>query len=311
MLRRAAVAGSFYPEDPAVLTAVIEDFLAEADGMAFERPLKAIIAPHAGYIYSGEIAARVYAAIVPWAERIRRVVLLGPAHYLPFTGIAVPAATDFETPLGPVPVDREALGAIGGLPQVVMTDEPHAPEHSLEVQIPFLQVVLGAIEIVPLVVGRARPGEVAEVLERLWGGGETLIVVSSDLSHYLDYELGPVPLPRLRDRAPARRQDRRRHRVPGRIPPGPGGRLRLPADRRAGADRQVPRHDRATARPAQLRRHRRAARRRGRLRRLGVRGSERVVPKVTDNDAFHGSGSGRPDRRGAQRAPYWRPKSPR
>jgi len=117
-----------------------------------------------------------------------RVVLLGPAHYVYFTGIAAPAATVFETPLGSVPVDREALGAIGGLPQVVMTDEPHAPEHSLEVQIPFLQVVLGAIEIVPLVVGRARPAEVAEVLEGLWGGGETLIVVSSDLSHYLDYE---------------------------------------------------------------------------------------------------------------------------
>ncbi|MDH3595301.1 MAG: AmmeMemoRadiSam system protein B [Rhodospirillales bacterium] len=192
MLRPAAVAGSFYPEDPAVLTAVIEDFLAEADGMASERPSKrpskAIIAPHAGYIYSGEIAARVYAAIVPWAERIKRVVLLGPAHYLPFTGIAAPAATEFETPLGSVPVDRAALNAIGGLPQVVVAEEAHAPEHSLEVQIPFLQVVLGAIEIVPLVVGRARPGEVAEVLERLWGGGETLIVVSSDLSHYLDYE---------------------------------------------------------------------------------------------------------------------------
>ena len=188
MLRQAAVAGSFYPEDPAVLTAVVEDFLAEVDGKPPDRPSKAIIAPHAGYIYSGEIAARVYAMIMPWAERIRRAVLLGPAHYVPFTGIAAPAATVFETPLGSIPVDREALSAICDLPQVVVADEPHAPEHSLEVQIPFLQVVLGAIEIVPLVVGRARPAEVAEVLERLWGGDETLIVISSDLSHYHDYE---------------------------------------------------------------------------------------------------------------------------
>jgi AmmeMemoRadiSam system protein B len=188
MLRQPAVAGSFYPEDPAVLSAVVEDFLAEAVAPPTERPSKAIIAPHAGYIYSGEIAARVYATIVPRAERIRRAVLLGPAHYVPFTGIAAPVATVFGTPLGSLEVDREALRSIAGLPQVVVADEPHAQEHSLEVQIPFLQVVLGVVEIVPLVVGRSRPAEVAEVLERLWGGGETLIVVSSDLSHYLDYE---------------------------------------------------------------------------------------------------------------------------
>jgi AmmeMemoRadiSam system protein B len=188
MLRRAAVAGSFYPENPAVLSAVVEDFLAEAEGRTAQDPLKAVIAPHAGYIYSGPVAARAYAALRPRAEAIARVVLVGPAHHVYFGGIAAPAATAFETPLGSVPVDREALGAIGRLPQVVMADAPHAPEHCLEVQIPFLQVVLGAFGIVPLVVGRVRPGEVAAVLRRLWGGGETLIVVSSDLSHYLDYE---------------------------------------------------------------------------------------------------------------------------
>jgi AmmeMemoRadiSam system protein B len=188
MLRRAAVAGSFYPEDPAVLTAVIEEFLSETDGRPPQDHPKAIIAQHAGYIYSGPVAAQAYAVLAPRAAEITRVVLLGPAHYFPFTGIAIPEATEFETPLGSIPVDRKALSTIGALPQVVMTDAPHAPEHSLEVQIPFLQVVLGAIRIVPLVVGRARPAEVAEVLERLWGGGETLLVVSSDLSHYLDYQ---------------------------------------------------------------------------------------------------------------------------
>jgi AmmeMemoRadiSam system protein B len=186
--RREAVAGSFYPEDPAVLTAVVEVFLAEAVGRAPDRPVKAIIAPHAGYISSGPVMAEAYAALEPRAQTITRVVVLGPAHYVPFTGIAAPTTVFFRTPLGSIHIDRKALKAIGELPQVVTFDQPHVPEHSLEVQIPFLQVVLGAIKIVPLVVGRARPAEVAEVLERLWGGAETLIVVSSDLSHYLDYE---------------------------------------------------------------------------------------------------------------------------
>ena len=105
-----------------------------------------------------------------------------------FAGIAAPTATGFETPLGSLPVDRQALRAVADLPQFVLADEPHRPEHSLEVQLPFLQTVLNVVGIVPLVVGRARPAEVAEVIARLWGGEETLIVVSSDLSHYLDYE---------------------------------------------------------------------------------------------------------------------------
>ncbi len=188
MLRKPAVAGSFYPAEAEVLRAVVEDFLAEARKPPSEAAVKAVIAPHAGYIYSGEVAARAYAALAPVAKRIGRVVLLGPAHYVAFAGIAAPAATAFETPLGALPVDRTALHALADLPQFVLADEPHRPEHSLEVQLPFLQTVLNGAGIVPLVVGRARPAEVAEVVARLWGGEETLVVVSSDLSHYLDYE---------------------------------------------------------------------------------------------------------------------------
>ena len=188
MLRKPAVAGSFYPAEPDVLRAVVEDFLAEAGETPCDGPAKAVIAPHAGYIYSGEVAARAYAAVAPRARTIERVVILGPAHYVAFAGIAAPAATAFETPLGPLPVDRTALHALADLPQFVLADEPHRPEHSLEVQLPFLQAVLNGFGIVPLVVGRARPAEVAAVVARLWGGEETLVVVSSDLSHYLDYE---------------------------------------------------------------------------------------------------------------------------
>jgi AmmeMemoRadiSam system protein B len=188
MFREPAVAGSFYPDDPAVLRAVVEDFLNAALDTPGEGAVKAIIAPHAGYIYSGEIAARAYAAVAARAQRIKRAVLLGPAHYVAFAGIAGPTATAFATPLGSLPVDRQALRAVADLPQFVLADEPHRPEHALEVQLPFLQTVLNTVEVVPLVVGRAWPAEVAEVIARLWGGEETLVVISSDLSHYLDYE---------------------------------------------------------------------------------------------------------------------------
>jgi AmmeMemoRadiSam system protein B len=187
MLREPAVAGSFYPDDPAVLRAVVEAFLEKAPESPADVSLKAVIAPHAGYIYSGETAARAYAAVAARAKQITRVVLLGPAHYVAFAGIAAPTATAFETPLGSLAVDRQALHAVADLPQFVLGDEPHRPEHSLEVQLPFVQTVLNAVEIVPLLVGRARPAEVAEVIARLWGGEETLVVISSDLSHYLDY----------------------------------------------------------------------------------------------------------------------------
>ncbi len=183
-IRPAAVAGSFYPEDPVLLRAVVEDFLLEAPQAPDADWPKAVIAPHAGYIYSGPVAAHAYARLRPAAERVGRVVVIGPSHYAAFAGLAAPVAEAFETPLGRVPVDGAAIAAIAELPQVTLADGPHLREHALEVQLPFLQAVLGDFAVVPLAVGEASPAQVAEVLARLWGGAETVIVVSSDLSHY-------------------------------------------------------------------------------------------------------------------------------
>ena len=185
-IRPPAVAGAFYPGNAATLAADVGALLAEAPPAPGRQP-KAIIAPHAGYIYSGPTAATVYARLVPWRETIRRVVLLGPTHRVAVRGLAVPSAAAFATPLGMVPVDRAALANLADLRQVVVSDAAHAPEHSLEVHLPFLQAVLGDFTLVPLAVGHADAAAVAEVLERLWGGSETLIVISSDLSHFLPY----------------------------------------------------------------------------------------------------------------------------
>jgi MEMO1 family protein len=184
-VRPAAVAGSFYPRDPGRLRAQIDELLA---GMPRGRGApKALIAPHAGYVYSGAVAAAAFATLKTRIETIERVVVIGPAHYVRLRGIAVPTAGAFETPLGRVPLDQEALAAIADLPFVSEADAPHAPEHALEVELPFLQLILPSFALVPLVVGEATPEEVAEVLARLWGGPETLLVVSSDLSHYHRY----------------------------------------------------------------------------------------------------------------------------
>ena len=188
-VRPPAVAGLFYAADPARLRAEVSGALAEADPAAPSglRP-KALIASHAGYAYSGAVAAAAFAALGEEAARaIRRVVLVGPSHHAAFRGIAAPTAEAFETPLGRVPVDRESLSALAGLRFVGLADEPHAPEHALEVKLPFLQLRLSAFAAVPLLVGEANPEEVAEVLRRLWGGPETLVVVSSDLSHFHDH----------------------------------------------------------------------------------------------------------------------------
>ena len=149
---------------------------------------KAIIVPHAGYIYSGPIAASAYAQVANSGHSITRVILLGPSHRVPFYGLAASNAEFFATPLGTVPIDKDSLAAIGHLRQVQISDDAHRWEHSLEVHIPFLQMVLADFKLVPLVVGEAGAEEIDEVLEILWGGPETLIVVSSDLSHYHDYD---------------------------------------------------------------------------------------------------------------------------
>jgi hypothetical protein len=185
-IRQPAVAGMFYPAERERLHRDITQYLKEAPANG---PVpKAIIVPHAGYVYSGPVAATAYARLRPARESIHRVVLLGPSHRIPLFGLATSSANAFNTPLGSIAVDVEALKSIADLPQVKRMDEAHALEHSLEVHLPFLQEVLHDFTLVPLVVGEAEPAQVAEVLERLWGGPETLIVISSDLSHYHDYE---------------------------------------------------------------------------------------------------------------------------
>lgn len=200
-IRPAAVAGSFYPGEPSILASEVATYLAQARANAGARQApKAIIAPHAGYIYSGPIAASVYARLEPLRGRVKRVVLAGPAHRVWVEGIAVPSAAAFESPLGPVRLDRAAIERLGALPFAEVNDRAHALEHSLEVHIPFLQSVLGDFQLVPIVVGDASPAQMAQVFDTLWGGDETLVVVSSDLSHYLPYESA-----RLRDRDTAER----------------------------------------------------------------------------------------------------------
>jgi len=186
-VRSPAVAGTFYPDDPAELRTAVRRYLG-ATGSPPAGPIpKALIVPHAGYVYSGPIAASGYALVAARRDEIHRVVLLGPAHRVAVAGLAAPAAQRFATPLGQVEIDQQALGQVTALPQVAVSEQAHAFEHSLEVHLPFLQELLADFSLVPLVVGDASPEEVAEVLDRLWGGPETLIVVSSDLSHYYDY----------------------------------------------------------------------------------------------------------------------------
>lgn len=187
-MRPAAVAGMFYPGDAGQLSGEVAGMLRAATDASTSAPVpKAIIAPHAGYIYSGPIAASVYALLNQAAKNIRRVIVLGPTHRVGVDGLALPSASHFSTPLGMIEIDQEARAMLADLPQVLVADPPHAQEHSLEVQLPFLQSVLPNFRLVPLAVGHASAEAVAAVLDRLWGGPETLIVVSSDLSHYLPY----------------------------------------------------------------------------------------------------------------------------
>lgn len=190
IVRAPAVAGHFYPDDPGLLARAVEGYLAAAAlGTARDgAPPKAVVVPHAGYAYSAPIAASAYARLRPLKGKVRRVVLIGPAHRTPVRGLAAPGADAFATPMGALLVDRDALARLAALPQVVLLDEAHRLEHSLEVQLPFIIACLGQVSIVPLVAGDASPEEVAEVLELLWQDAETLVVISSDLSHYHDYE---------------------------------------------------------------------------------------------------------------------------
>ena len=188
-VRQPAVAGAFYPGQRSALASTVASLLsaARAQAGATAAAPKALIVPHAGYIYSGATAALAYAQLAARRSIITRVVLLGPVHRVPVRGLALPGADAFATPLGEIEVDPAAVAALASLRQVVVSPAAHALEHSLEVQLPFLQSVLDDFKLAPLAVGDATPGEVAQVLEALWGGPETLIVVSSDLSHFLPY----------------------------------------------------------------------------------------------------------------------------
>jgi MEMO1 family protein len=185
-VRPAAVAGMFYPGTPERLAGDIRGFLAQAGSSRSSVP-KALIVPHAGYVYSGPIAATAYALLAPLRDVVTRVVLLGPAHRVAVRGLATTTAKAFATPLGEIAIDTDAVALALTFAQVVAKDAAHAHEHALEVQLPFLQTVLRRFTLVPFAIGDATPQDVAEVLDALWGGPETLVVVSSDLSHYHAY----------------------------------------------------------------------------------------------------------------------------
>ncbi|MDR3390691.1 MAG: AmmeMemoRadiSam system protein B [Sulfuriferula sp.] len=185
-IRPPAVAGTFYSDQANILARDVTTLLTAA--VPQNDIPKAIIVPHAGYIYSGTTAAAAYASLAAGRGKITRVVLLGPVHRVAVHGLALPDADAFATPLGNIPIDHNAVALLNTMPQVVTSAAAHAWEHSLEVQLPFLQSVLGDFSLVPLAVGDATPAEIAEVLNALWGGPETLIVISSDLSHFLSYE---------------------------------------------------------------------------------------------------------------------------
>ena len=206
-VRPPAVAGLFYPADPGDLRAAVEQALAAAPAAA--GPVaKAIVAPHAGYAYSGLVAASAYARVTPARGRITRVVLLGPAHRAPRVAVVASGAEAFATPLGLVRVDVERRDALLAAGLVVVDDHAHAGEHSLEVQLPFLQVALGDVAVLPLAVGHVDAQQVAGVLEAAWGGDETLVVVSTDLSHYHDHQTATELDRRTADAVVAARPDR-------------------------------------------------------------------------------------------------------
>ncbi|HSJ91563.1 MAG TPA: AmmeMemoRadiSam system protein B [Ilumatobacter sp.] len=186
--RSPAVAGLFYPADPDELRALLRSCFADAvtPGPSATAP-SALVVPHAGLVYSGPIAASAYLRLAALRTGVRRVVLLGPSHRVPMRGIGLTSATDWQSPLGPVTIDHRADDALLALSFVVVRDDAHAPEHSLEVQLPFLQVVLDEFELLPMVVGAADAQQVATAIDTVWTSPDTLVLVSTDLSHYHRY----------------------------------------------------------------------------------------------------------------------------
>ena len=184
--RLPAVAGMFYPDKASKLDATVQSLLDNAK--KFQCDPRAVIAPHAGYVYSGPIAASLYASLLEISHRIKKIILLGPSHRMAFHGLALPESDIFVTPLGEIPIDTELAKQISHFPQVSIQEKAHTSEHSLEVQLPFLQKVFSSFTLLPMTVGQTSPEEIAEVLHEIKGGPETLIVVSTDLSHYNNYD---------------------------------------------------------------------------------------------------------------------------
>jgi AmmeMemoRadiSam system protein B len=185
-VREPAVAGQFYARDAGELDATVATLLGEAPQLQTPAP-KALIVPHAGYIYSGPVAATAYTQLRPHRDRYQRVALLGPCHRVPLEGAATSSADVFRMPGGDVPLDRQTIAALR-IPGLAVSDRAHRFEHSLEVHLPFLQAALGEFLLIPVVIGDAAPELVDQVFDALWDGPETLVVVSSDLSHYLPYD---------------------------------------------------------------------------------------------------------------------------
>lgn len=187
-IRPPAVAGLFYPDDAHELRDVVSEYLRQHSCVASAAPPKALIVPHAGYIYSGAVAASAYATVASLREIVRRIVLIGPSHRVYLRGMAVPAATSFATPLGSVEIDDDLKSVLVQRGDVIEADAPHAQEHCLEVQLPFLQMLFDDFTLLPLVLGSIAPEHVAATLAQVWGDATTLVLVSSDLSHYHTYE---------------------------------------------------------------------------------------------------------------------------
>ncbi len=187
-IRPPAVAGMFYPENPITLKDMIEHDLVQAMSTSVISAPKVLIVPHAGYIYSGSIAASAFALLEPYRHQIKRVIIIGPSHRVGFNGVAISSADAFDTPLGAIPIDKSAQAKLSEVAGVHIFDEAHVAEHSLEVQLPFLQIMLDKFSIVPIVAGDASPQLISKIIETLWGESETLIVISSDLSHYHQYQ---------------------------------------------------------------------------------------------------------------------------
>ena len=288
-VRPAAVAGRFYPGDPDALAALVDALLADVPPPRRRVRPVAVVAPHAGFRFSGPVAATAYAHLAPWRGEVAGVVVLGPAHFTPLHGMAIPSVGAFATPLGPVPVDADARTVAARLSAVVVDDEPHAGEHAIETQLPFLIRALGpGVPVLPVVVGDTPPSAVATLLSTLLAAAGTIAVVSTDLSHYLN-------------RAQARERDTHTAaavRRPQQRRASARRRLRLPPPARAAAPRRGPRPRRRAAPAGHVGRHRRRSPARRRIRSLPVSRGNRRVHGVSPAQP----GPSRPARR---RRPIW------